>query len=234
MERNLTCVSKTDLKIDWATHEAAKYACVNWHYSKSVPVPPLVKVGAWERDKFIGVVIFSRGASYNLMSPYGLTQVEGCELTRIALTKHDAPVSRIVRLALQFLKRNSPELRLIVSFADPQYGHHGGVYQAGNWVFVGNTTSSKEYWHNGKRLHSRQVSEKGWNIQQGAKRKTVRPSECKIVSTLGKHRYLMPLDADMRERIMLLAKQYPKRVKQAMTGDQPEQRRCDTDPLAPS
>jgi len=210
-------VSKANLKIDWATHEAAKYACVNWHYSKSVPVPPLVKVGVWERDKFIGVVIFSRGASSNLMAPYNLTQSEGCELTRIALTKHDAPVSRIVKLAVQFLKRNSPELRLIVSFADPQYGHHGGVYQAGNWIFVGNTANGKEYWHKGKRLHSRQVSEKGWNIQQGVKRKTVRPSECQVISTPGKHRYIMPLDAEMRAKIEPLKKPYPKRVKQAIT-----------------
>ena len=215
-------MSKANLRIDWATHQAAKYACENWHYSKSVPVPPLVKIGVWEREKFVGVVIFSRGASSNLMSPYGLRQSEGCELTRIALTKHDAPVSRIVRLAIQFLKRNSPELRLIVSFADPQYGHHGGVYQAGNWIFAGNTASGKEYWHNGKRLHSRQVSEKGWNIQQGVKRKTVRPSECKIVSTAGKHRYLMPLDAEMRAKIEPLAKPYPKRVKQATSGDHPE------------
>lgn len=215
-------MAKADLKIDWATHEAAKYACEHWHYSKSIPVPPLVKIGVWEHGKFIGVVIFSRGASSNLLSPYNLTQSEGCELTRIALTKHDSPVSRIIKLALQFLKRNSPELRLIVSFADPQYGHHGGVYQAGNWIFAGNTSTSKEYWHNGKRLHSRQVSEKGWNIQQGVKRKTVRPSECKIISTTGKHRYLMPLDSEMRAKIQPLSKPYPKRMKQANSGDQLE------------
>jgi len=226
-------MAKADLRIDWATHEAAKYACVNWHYSKSVPVPPLVKVGVWERDKFIGVVIFSRGASSNLMAPYKLTQSEGCELTRIALTKHDAPVSRIVKLAVQFLKRNSPELRLIVSFADPQYGHHGGVYQAGNWIFVGNTANGKEYWHKGKRLHSRQVSEKGWNIQQSVKRKTVRPSECQVISTPGKHRYLMPLDAAMRAQIAPLAKPYPKRAKQAMASSPDAQRQGSTDPHAP-
>jgi hypothetical protein len=91
---------KHELKIDWATHEAAKFACEKWHYSKSVPVPPLVKIGAWEDGKFIGVVIFSRGASSNLMSPYGLGQDEGCELTRIALTNHKTEVSRIVKLAI--------------------------------------------------------------------------------------------------------------------------------------
>jgi hypothetical protein len=206
-------MAKADLRIDWATHAAAKYACENWHYSKSVPVPPLVKVGAWENGKFIGVVMFSRGASSNLLKLYGLQQDDGCELTRIALTSHTAPVSRIARLAIEFLKRNSPSLRLIVSFADPQYGHHGGIYQAGNWLYVGDTAPGAEYWHKGNRLHSRQVSEKGWNIQQGVKRKTVKPSECVVVKTSGKHRYLMPLDAEMRAQIAPLAKPYPKRAK---------------------
>lgn len=206
---------KTELKIDWASIEATRYACEHFHYSKSVPVPPLVKIGAWENGKFIGVVVFSRGASSNLLKPYGLEQSEGCELTRIALTKHETPVSRIVKLAIMFLKKNSPALRLIVSFADPHQGHHGGVYQAGNWLYAGQTASGKEYWYKGKRLHSRQVSEKGWNIQQGMVRKTVKPSECDIVSTPGKHRYLMPLDEKMRGRIETLARPYPKRVKQA-------------------
>ena len=205
-------MSKHDLKIDWATHKAAKYACENWHYSKSVPVPPLVKIGAWENGKFIGVVMFSRGASSNLLKPYGLSQAEGCELTRVALTNHQSPVSRIIRLAIQFLKRNSPDLRLVVSFADPQYGHHGGIYQAGNWLYVGDTAAGKEYWHNGRRLHSRQVSEKGWNIQQGVKRKTVKPSECTIINTRGKHRYLMPLDSEMRKKVLPLSRPYPKRA----------------------
>ena len=205
-------MEKVDLKVDWCSHEATKFACANWHYSKSVPVPPLVKVGVWEDSKFIGVVVFSRGASSNLLKPYGLQQTEGCELTRVALSAHKTTVSRIVKIALAFLKKKNPSLRLVVSFADPQYGHHGGIYQAGNWVFCGDTCTSKEYWHSGKRLHSRQVSEKGWNIQQGQKRNTVKPSQCKIVNTAGKHRYLMPLDKTMRKQIQPLSKPYPKRA----------------------
>ena len=226
-------MAKSDLKIDWATHASAKYACENWHYSKSVPVSPLVKVGVWECNKFIGVVIFSRGASSNLLSPYGLKINEGAELTRVALNKHSSHVSRIIKLALMFLKKNNVSLRLIVSFADPEYGHHGGVYQAGNWIYCGDTAKGKEFWKDGKRLHSRQVSEKGWNIQQGVQRRTAKPSECVVKNTSGKHRYLMPLDNAMHEQIKHLAKPYPKREKQAMTGDQPEQRRGSTDLHAP-
>lgn len=201
------------LKIDWCTHEAVKHACENWHYSESVPVPPLVKIGAWENNKFIGCVVFSRGASSNLLKPYGLTQIEGCELTRIALNKHITPVSKILSIAIKFLKKNSPNLKLIISFADPNEGHHGGVYQATNWIYSGKSNPSFKYVDkNGKEWHSRQVSEKGFNIQQGNIRKTVKPSECKKIYCSGKHRYLMPLTEEMKKRISKLSKPYPKRA----------------------
>lgn len=204
------------LKIDWATHAAAKYACENWHYSGSVPVPPIVKVGVWESDKFIGVVLFSRGASSNLLKPYGLEQAEGCELTRVALHKHKTPVSKILSIAIKFLKKNSPTLKLIVSFADPNEGHHGGIYQATNWVYTGRSAESYDYFDKrGRKWHSRQVSEKGFNIQQGVVRKTVKPSECTKIKREGKHRYLLPLDKEIKIKIESLRKPYPKRAPEA-------------------
>jgi hypothetical protein len=208
--------SKSDLRVDWATHAAAKYACEHWHYSGSVPVPPLVKIGVWEAGSFIGAVLFSRGASPSLLKPYGLAQTEGCELTRIALTTHSATVSRIVRLAIAFLKKQSPGLRLIVSFADPDEGHHGGVCQAGNWIYCGKSCSSREYLDaNGKRWHSRMVVKKGWTIVNGFIYQTLTPDQCTKAIKPGKHRYLMPLDPEMRAKILPLAQPYPKRPKQA-------------------
>ena len=227
-------MGKADLRIDWATHEAAKYAVETWHYSRVLPVPPLVKVGAWEDGKFIGVVIFSRGANNNLLKPFGLTATEGCELTRVALTSHKSPVSRVVRLAMQFLNRNSPELRLIVSFADPSEGHHGGIYQAGNWTYTGKQPPTVEYIApDGRQWHGRMVSKDGRIKVQGKYRPCWRVDQCKPVEKPGKHRYLMPLDADMRARILPLAKPYPKRDKQAMAGDHPAQRQCNADRHAP-
>jgi len=206
-------MNKSDLRVDWATHEAAKYACENWHYSKSVPVPPLVKIGAWEKGKFIGVVMFSRGANNNMLNPFGLSQVQGCELTRIALTLHIAPVSRIVKLAIMFLKQNSPQLKLIVSFADPSEGHHGGIYQAGNWIYTGRQPSSVEYiGPDGKKWHGRMVKKQGWTTCHGKRRQTLTPSQCTPISKPGKHRYLMPLDSEIRQRILPLSKPYPKRA----------------------
>lgn len=209
---------KSDLHVGWASHKAASHACHKWHYSKSVPVPPLVKVGAWEKGVFVGVVIFSRGASSSLLKPYGLRQDEGCELTRIAMRKHESHVTRIVRLAVSFLKKHNSGLRLVVSFADPRYGHHGGIYQGGNWIYAGTTAPDREFWKDGKRYHSRQVSEKGWRIQSGQVRKAVKPSECDIVNTCGKHRYLLPLDKEMRSSIQCLSQPYPKRAGSVDSG----------------
>lgn len=206
---------KPKLKIDWATHEAAKFACENWHYSKCVPMPPIVKVGVWENEKFIGVVLFSRGASPTLGKSYNLSQTECCELTRVALNKHITPVSKIISIAIKFLKKNNAGLRLIVSFADAYQGHHGGIYQAGNWIYSGTSNAKHDYiGPDGKRYLSRQVSESGYAMQFGKKTKVFKPSECIAIAVPGKHRYLMPLDNAMRDKIKLLSKPYPKRVKE--------------------
>lgn len=201
-----------DLKVDWATHEAAAYACKTWHYSKSVPVPPLVKIGAWENGVFIGAVIFSRGANNNLLKPFGLEQTDGCELTRIALNKHATPVSQIASVAMKFLKQHNPGMRLIISFADPSEGHHGGIYQAGNWIYTGRQPSTIEYIApDGKQWHGRMVSKDGKKKVQGVYRRCWRADQCTPVEKPGKHRYLMPLDKKMRKQILPLSKPYPKR-----------------------
>jgi hypothetical protein len=213
--------SKPVLRIDWATHEAAKYACEKWHYTCSVPMPPIVKIGVWEDEKFVGVVLFSRGASPALGSAYDLSQLECCELTRVALRDHATPVSRIISIAIRFLKRSNEGLRLIVSFADPSQGHHGGVYQAGGWVYSGDSDEKTDFIApNGKRLLSRQVSSSGFVRMFGKMTKTLKRSDCTPVNLPGKHRYLMPLDDAIRAKIAPLAKPYPKstRVKKQDSG----------------
>jgi hypothetical protein len=220
-----------DFKIDWATHEAAKFSCENWHYSKCVPVGKLVKIGAWENEKFIGVVLFGRGATPNLGSPYNLGQDECVELVRIALTKHKTPVSKIAAIAIKFLKKSNPKIKLIVSFADQSQGHHGGIYQAGNWIYAGQGDAAKFYMIKGKLTHPRSIGAKG--IVQNLSGAQKLDPNAYVIDVPGKHRYLMPLDEDMRKRILPLAKPYPKRAQQAMTGNPSEQRRGSTDPHAP-
>ena len=227
-------MGKADLRIDWATSDAAKFACINWHYAKAVPVGKLVKVGAWENGKFIGCVLFGRGANHNMPKPYGLKQDECVELVRIALTKHETPVSKIMMLAIKFLAKSNQGIKLIVSYADLDMGHHGGVYQATNWIYEGifNAGNRQGFLVNGRVRHNKSIHSMGVKQNIDAVRRHIDP-KAKEVFTKGKHKYLMPLDAAMRERILPLSKPYPKRVKQAMTDIPSEQRQGGTDPHAP-
>lgn len=200
--------SNHKLHIDWCSHEAATFAVMNWHYSKRMPVGKIVKVGAWEEGEFIGAVLFARGNTPTLGNAYGLTQNEVCELVRVALRKHETPVSRILSIALRFLAKQSPGLRLVVSFADPEQGHHGGIYQAGNWAYTGDTEPATAWFYKGRWVHNREITAGAFGSNRGAipNYKQLPSKELKP-----KHRYLYPLDSDMRRQIAPLAKPYPKR-----------------------
>ena len=198
-------MTKPVLKLDWCSHEAAKYAVEHWHYSRCMPSGKLVKVGAWEDGKYIGAVMFGRGASPNLGTAYGLKQTECCELVRIALTSHKSPVTRIMAVAVRMLTSAMPGLRLIVSFADPSEGHHGGVYQGGNWIYCGKSNDVTELYVGGRWRHMRG----SFYNKTDTTPERIRP---------GKHRYLMPLDPEMRAKVLPLARPYPKRAGSADSG----------------
>ena len=191
----------------------------HWHYSGSLPPPPMRRIGVWETGRFVGCVLFARGASSNLLKPYGLKMTEGCELVRVALRDHWSPVSRIVAIALKILRRAEPGLRLVLSFADPAQGHHGGIYQAGGWLYLGTTASTYMYRDRaGKVWHNRMVSENGWRTVFGKRRRVLKISQCERIEMPGKHRYAMPLDKTIRRQLEPLARPYPKRVESVAGG----------------
>jgi len=192
------------LHLDWCSHEAAKYAVEHWHYSKSLPSSKTVKIGVWEYGVFVGCVVFGIGATSALVAPYGLKPTQGAELCRIALANHKSHVSRILAIAVKMLRKQSPGLRLIVSFADSEQLHVGSIYQASNWIFTGVTNAADEYIVRGKRMHGRSMrSVYGTHVGKDF-----------IIKMKGgvKYRYLLALDDEIRAQIEPLRKPYPKRA----------------------
>lgn len=211
--------SRPELRLDWCSHEAAKYAVEKWHYSHKLPLGRSLRVGAWEGGQYIGCIVFSHGANNNLLKPYGLTAHQGCELIRIALSPNHAwEVSRIGRIALSFLSKGCPGLQLVVSFADPGHSHHGGIYQAMGWVYAGKTAGDTEYFIDGQWRKQRVFRSSEWSKYSGIDYRNLTKR-----STEPKHRYLMPLDDDMRKQIEPLRKPYPKRAGSAVGGTSPDQ-----------
>lgn len=204
--------SRPELKVHWCSHEAARYAVEHWHYSGALPTAPYVLVGAWENGEFIGVVWFSRGNARDAGKAFGLGPTEIAEVTRIALREHATPVSRILSIAVKFLKARCPGIRLLVSFADPNHGHHGGIYQAAGWVYVGQTEPGTAYLApDGKVWHHRMVSVSGRMKVYGEYRAVWKPEQCEAIPLAGKLKYLLPIDDEMRALIEPMRKPYPKR-----------------------
>jgi hypothetical protein len=105
-----------------------------------------------------------------------------------------------------------PGLRLIVSFADTGQGHHGGIYQACGWVYIGaargRATRVLGINHHPKTLHSR-YGYGGQSIPW--LRRHVDPFADNVMLP-DKLKYALPLDCAMRAQIAPLAKPYPKRA----------------------
>jgi hypothetical protein len=211
------------LRLEPCSYEAAQYAVLRWHYSRSMPAGKMFRLGCWYEDTFWGVIIFSRSSNYRIGRPYGLEQTGVAELTRVALKRgHPVPVSRAVAIALRLLKKHNPGLRLVVSYADAQQGHVGKIYQAGNWAYVGQAGRATSIELLGRRWHRRSVKSRFGTSSIGWPR-AHSDSTARAVGNPVKSKYLMPLDKVMRRQIAALLKPYPKRLPDRGTPDQQEQ-----------
>lgn len=196
-------MSEVKLKLNWVNYETAVFACKNWHYSKSIPVGKLIKIGIWEDEIFRGVIIYSRGANFSIGMPFNLNQLQVCELSRIAMSKHITPVTRIVSISLKMLKKFCPGLKLVVSYADFDQGHEGKIYRAGNWIYAGLKQEGKKsaYIFKGKKVHPRTINSKYSGKKIIERLKNIDP-KASVFITKGKHKFLWVFDKSIREDII--------------------------------
>lgn len=211
------------LRLDFISAADAAKAIARWYYRPGLPVGKLVRFGAWEEGKFIGVVMFGMGACDSLGTRFGLTCFQICEMVRVAFGDHSTHISRIVAIALRLLKRQSPGLRAVVSYCDPDAGHVGTIYQAMGWIYTGTGQKQKMFRHKltGELLHSRAVSANGLRKKIGGLQRVVRNDECVEINVSGKHRYFWPYDDAIRAKIETEKQPYPKRAGDVMLHASP-------------
>lgn len=207
------------MKLTRATLQAMKYACLHFHYSKACPVNSLGYNVYNDKEEWCGSILFGYGANYKIGNQYNIPMGGVLELTRVALNGKQEQTSKAVSMALKQLKKDVPQCRLVVSYADCDQQHLGTIYQATNWIYTGLFDKGDyAFIVNGRKIHrksihSRMVVIEGKKVHcpenLEAVRKFIDP-KAEIVRTLGKRKYLMPLDKAMRKQIMPLSKPYPK------------------------
>ena len=197
------------LFIDYCSHKIAVYSVLRWHYSRRMPKSKLVRFGVWEYGIFKGSVIYGLGANPKSGAFLNIFNHECPELVRVALDKHDNPVSKIVSFTLKKIKKDFPKLKAIVSYADPEQNHDGSIYQAMNWSYIGKTQPAKIYIENGKEIHSKTISDR-IRFKKLDKNHNL---EYKIVK--GKYKYVYLFDKSLQNQLDKMKKPFPSAVARA-------------------
>lgn len=112
-----------------------------WHYTKTWPSG---KSLPYEYED--AVVVMSIPANYNLALWLGLPSNRVWELTR--LWAPPAHRKNLLTEAIAFAVRGFSTLHLadaLISYADPNVGHRGGVYRAASWVYLGQSEETRAY-----------------------------------------------------------------------------------------
>lgn len=128
-------------------------------------------------------------------------------VARFELSQHPYELSRLVsNEGLEpndlswFLSRcikQFPKSTILVSYADENWGHHGYIYQATNWLYAGRSSAEKRIFVNGEEVHRRTL-----NARYGTSSipKLINMGhDVKYESQVGKHRYFQ-FTGNKRER----------------------------------
>ena len=206
------------MKLEKASYKAVSFACLNFHYAKSIPVNTFGYSVFNDNNEWCGVVLYGTGANNNLASQYKLNQGNVIELVRMALNGKQESTSKALSLSLKLIKKDLPLCKLIISYADKDQNHNGTIYQATNWYYVGQSMVNKKdasYVIDGKRIHGKTISDKCKryglikNIENA--KKVYKAKEVIEYVTKGKIKYIYPLDKSLLPLCKSLSKPYPKK-----------------------
>lgn len=194
------------MRLEKASYKAIKYACLNFHYAKSVPVNCIAFSVFNGKSEWCGCIVYGPGANNNMGASYNLMNGQYLELTRMALNGKQESTSMALSISMKLIKKLNPTLKLLISYADKGQNHTGTIYQATNWYYVQNIESSgNEIFYNGKWMHQRmstQVPNEYFRTLPKRKKS-------------GKYKYIYPIDKGLVTLCKSLSKPYPKKEQQA-------------------
>ena len=191
------------MRLEKASYKAIKYACLNFHYAKTVPASSISYSVFNNNNEWCGIVSFCYPSGVMSGKQFNLIQGQFIELNRMALNGKQESTSKVLSTAIKLFKKQNPTVKLLISYADKGQNHTGVIYQATNWIYVGeNESSGKDYFYNGKWRHDRTLN--NYSKEFLSKLETRKRS--------GKRKYLYPLDKNLIPLCKSLSKPYPKQA----------------------
>lgn len=198
------------MKLEKASPKAIKYACMRFHYAKAIPQIRLGYSVFNDQNEWCGVILFSNGANPHIASEFNLVQGQVVELVRVALNGKQNATSQCLAAALKQIKKDAPSVKLIVSYADRNQEHIGVIYQATNWLYIGEYANERGIMLHGKLKHRRSVGKKYGTSTLSWLKEHVDP-EAEVIKGKTKIKYIYPLDKWVKKAVINKSKPYPKK-----------------------
>ncbi len=111
----------------------------------------------------VGAALFGQ-MSTTAWKKFGTVESEVLELRRLVLDDNCEKNSEsyIISRLLKWISKHLKSVKVIVSYADPKYGHTGIIYKASNFKYVGTTPTDTGFQDKitGKVYHSRALRTK--------------------------------------------------------------------------
>ena len=141
-----------------------------------------------DNETLVGAMIFGQTAMANNWKKWVTQKEDLLELRRLVCID-DTPrntESWFIGKALRWLKQNT-QVKRIISYADPRFGHAGTIYKASNFEYLGVTRKSKVIVYNGKEYHEKTIRNSG-NYKY-AIIEALKTGEAYYIPVPGKHIY---------------------------------------------
>jgi hypothetical protein len=130
------------------------------HYTHIMPDSTKDVFMGYYDDVLAGICVYGMGTGKNqyLRLLPDLQDGEYRELTRL-WSPDNMPKNTESKLISTSLRMLPPEVKIVLSYADPGQDHLGTIYQATNWYYIGRTSGGQKMInHFGEDVHPRLVS----------------------------------------------------------------------------
>ena len=94
------------------------------------------------------LIVFSEPANPNTARwLLGTANGRVLELSRLWAPDGHAPtlLTEAIAYATRELRRHRPDVGALISYADPEHDHNGGIYRAASWTFLGRSSERRRY-----------------------------------------------------------------------------------------
>ena len=199
----------TDYKVELSEYKVVKPLIEKWHYSRSVRgLHTSYCFGLFDEDMFgfpklIGGMIYGVPSSRMGQKSvrYGNEPGKVLELNRLCCID-DTPTnteSYFIGQTLKWLSSNT-DYQVVVSYADPDYGHSGTIYKASNFIHYGMTGTDKVLMVDGEKYHRRFINRDFSAAYEVKKRYEDGDKNVYFKPTPEKHIYIYYLDKKLKRK----------------------------------